>query len=385
MIRFIFLFALTFIFPGLSWAGNWNNTSSKEEKLQIKEAALAWSNNLTAVQNYNSPYLKGINASQWTKINEIGDPLKCEVRVKNLSDLTFGNEINPDDLSNNPNAIQDSLNSNQTTILRPGIYTLPYGLRMKSGSNLIGKGNVLLDASNVDVAVALIGNNNLSNVRIHKAKQIGVDVIGSNSLITQTIVSNTGVGSSNNSHGHGFHSYHSTSHSNCLVSVEAFNGYNDISNSGKKGGNADGFSIKFFSHNFTFIDAHAHHNTDDGFDFWKAGFDSKSNANTSNIRIFYSTANFNGKHPFEKNGDGNGFKMGSKDKYQRPKVDEGKREIYGSASCHNLARGFDRNGTKMIIDAINLNAKGNGKGNYQDIRFKGQKDSYKLKCSMFPK
>ena len=37
------------------------------------------------------------------------------------------------------------------------------------------------------------------------------------------------------------------------------------------GGHADGFRLHSGAYDYTFIDTHAHHNSDDGFDFMKTG------------------------------------------------------------------------------------------------------------------
>ena len=107
---------------------------------------------------------------------------------------------------------------------------------------------------------------------------------------------------------YGVYSTGLNSRSNCIVSVEAFNGYNEKKNSGQskvkspsKGGNADGFAVKFGAHDITFIDTHGHHNSDDGYDFWKAGADAPIEPKEPTIRIFYSSANLNGKNPLTPN------------------------------------------------------------------------------------
>ena len=105
------------------------------------------------------------------------------------------------------------------------------------------------------------------------------------------------------------------------------------------------------------------------------------------IRIFYSSANHNGKNPYTPNGDGNGFKFGSWDQYQKNKgKDKGDRLIYGSVACYNRERGFDRNKTSMKIITDKLHATGNSK-NYKDVSNKNSKtlDKFVLKCDMFPK
>ena len=181
----------------------------------------------------------------------------------------------------------------------------------------------------------------------------------------------------------------------CLVSLESFNGYNEATSSSLKkgdaarevkgtprGGNADGFEIKYGAWDVTLIDTHAHHNSDDGYDFWKGGIESK----TPVIRLFYASANFNGKHPTRSNGDGNGFKFGSPSRLQKDKgIDKGARLIYGSAACGNKRKGFDRNGSPTKIIGINLNAAGNKKG-FKDVSnaIHTPLDPHRLKCSMFP-
>ena len=127
-----------------------------------------------------------------------------------------------------------------------------------------------------------------------------------------------------NSKGNGIRSRGKSSHSNCVVSVESAFGYNEVGNSSvtKKGGNADGFIVNHHAHNITFIDVHAHNNSDDGFDFWKGGADAPIAENNKTIRIFYSSANLNGKNPFTLNGDGQGFKFGSRNENQSEKGDK---------------------------------------------------------------
>jgi hypothetical protein len=148
----------------------------------------------------------------------------------------------------------------------------------------------------------------------------------------------TGIGHPKNSKGNGVRSRGKSSHSNCVVSVESAFGYNEVGNSSvtKKGGNADGFIVNHHAHNITFIDVHAHNNSDDGFDFWKGGLKNEKDPNEPTIRIFYSSANQNGKNPFTLNKDGMGFKFGSWDQYEKYSgKDEGMSEIYDGNSLQD--------------------------------------------------
>ena len=371
-------------------AVKWNNPTSKEEKEERqKKRDNHWTNNIQEVLGYQSEYIKGINKQQKAIINEVGDPLDCIEKMKSINSLKKGELITADDYKKSPSIIQKSLNKNKVTILTEGIYKLNSELRLLNGGVLIGRGNVLLDASKVSSAIRL-KKGTVASLKIHKAQKTGIELIGSESNVFNVVISNTGIDSPANTNGSGINAFGVNSHSNCLVSVEVFNGYNATSSGGKgsvteRGGNADGFALKYGTHNFTLIDVHGHHNSDDGFDFWKAGNDAPIENDEVSIRVFYSSANLNGKNPLSDNGDGNGFKFGSKDKYQRPKKDRGARLIYGSVACRNLMRGFDRNGTKMIITAKNIEARGNPKNNYQDVSSRSSNDQFALRCKQFPK
>ena len=388
--KFVLLLALSIMVSSQAVAAvKWSNSTSKEEDAQTKaERENHWTNNLQKVLEHQSQYIKGVNQQQEAKINEIGDPLKCISKMKSINSINDGNLITVNDYNKSPSILQRSLNTNRVTILDEGIYQLKSELSLYNGNILIGRGNVLLEASKISTAIRL-KKGTISSLKIHKAQKTGIDLIGSDSSIFNVIISNTGIDSPTNTNGSGVNAYGIASHSNCLVSVEVYNGYNATSNDGKgssteKGGNADGFALKYGVHNTTLIDTHGHHNSDDGFDFWKAGNESPIDDDEITLRVFYSSANLNGKNPLSDNGDGNGFKFGSKDKYQQPKKDKGARLIHGSVACRNLARGFDRNGTKMKIVGTNLQAKYNPKSDYQEVSTKSLKDDNKLKCSMFP-
>ena len=90
---------------------------------------------------------------------------------------------------------------------------------------------------------------------------------------------------------------------------------------------------------------------------------------------------FNGKHPFKGNGDGQGFKLGGN--YDLKARDHGARLIYGSASCFNKHRGFDKNVSRAKMILLGNDAKKN-KQNYKSVKNKKISDDDNLiKCSMF--
>ena len=388
MIRFALILLMSLAVTSQAVAAvKWNNPVSKEEKA-IRESKVAshWTKDLDKVFNYHSQYIQGINDSQKQKIMEIGDPLECMKRVRKIEQLENHAVISSDDYLKDPALLHLALRENKITILEEGIYKLQATLPLSDGNFLIGKGKVVLDASNVSAAIN-IDKGFVANLTIYGAQKYGINIDGNHSTVFNVIIMNTGINSPLNSSGNGINARGVTSHSNCLVSVEAFNGYNEVgaSNVTQKGGNADGIAIKRGAHNFTLIDVHAHHNSDDGYDFWKAGNGAPISEDEITIRLFYSSANHNGKNPLTQNGDGNGFKFGSADKYQKPQKDKGARAIYGSVACNNLMRGFDRNGTRMTIIAENNQARSNPKSNYKEVFSKSSKDAFSLKCKQFPK
>jgi len=281
--------------------------------------------------------------------------------------------------------LKRSLEKNKITVLDTGEYNIDETIQVRNGAILVGKEGVIINSSKVDNAF-IINLGSIKNLTIYNAQQVGV-MVEKEATVYNVVIKNTGVDSSNNSYGNGVLSTGSDSHSNCIVSVEAFNGYNEIAKFKvtSKGGNADGFAAKFGAHDITFIDTHGHHNSDDGYDFWKSGDDAPIKTKEPTIRIFYSSANLNGKNPLTPNGDGNGFKFGSRNKYSKPKRDKGARLIYGSVACYNTENGFDRNGTPMKVIGMNLSAKGNGRKGYEDVSNKRSSDKFKLKCKMFPR
>ena len=291
---------------------------------------------------------KGVNEEMWDRIAEIGDPLNCRARVEEVSKSVTQQTLS----ACSGNCINDALNANDVVELRGGEYTISGTIYV--GQDKILKGTlgerVIIRADGVSTGLEVDGGYS-SNIEIQFAEEIGVK-LRANALVHRVIVGNTGVNPTSNSAGFGIAMHGPESKNNCLVSVEAYNGFNEDGagcESCYNGGNADGFTIKFGANNVTYIDSHAYQNSDDGYDFWKSGTPS----DVPTIRIFYSSANLNGKHPTRSNSDGNGMKFGSSSD------DYGARLVYGSEACDNLAVGFDRNLTTEAVEIFNSTAKGN--------------------------
>ena len=335
----------------------------------------------------NGNYIKGVNEDQWAIIEKIGDPLNCKQRIERVKNAKVDAVVSHQQFLEDPNIINRTIQKNNVTKLEAGDYRITSPINVGNRKTLIGEvGTRIISSDNWFSAIYIDDWGAIANLEIYNAKRSGIEV-RSNTDTYNVIVRNTGINSPNNSIGDGYYSKGTSSSGNCVVSVEVLNGYNEIGSSEvtKKGGNADGFTVKFGAHDITFIDTHAHYNSDDGFDFWKGGASVDIAKNEPTIRIFYSSANHNGKNPLTPNGDGNGFKFGSWDEYQKHKgKDNGDRLIYGSVACFNASKGFDRNKTSTNIIATNLNAVGNKRG-FKDVpSYNTMTDPHTLKCSMFP-
>ena len=179
--------------------------------------------------------------------------------------------------------------------LLPGIWLTQEGLKIGiEKAKDYGVSTVTIGNSHHNGALAaylknIVDKGFVANLTIYGAQKYGINIDGNHSTVFNVVIMNTGINSPLNSSGNGINARGVTSHSNCLVSVEAFNGYNEVgaSNVTQKGGNADGIAIKRGAHNFTLIDVHAHHNSDDGYDFWKAGNGAPISEDEITIRLFY--------------------------------------------------------------------------------------------------
>jgi len=338
---------------------------------------------------------KGVNEDQWKTIKKIGDPLDCQKKLYDFQKIQDYQVIGPEDCKDNKYCIQSALSKSNHVKLKAGTYNIVTPISLKN-KVLVGdtNGKTLIDAKLINTKESIILKSGIiSNIQLENAFDNGIYVSNnsSGSLLYRVKVGNSGANNENSRAGKGVDIWGYNNHSHCLISVELYNGYNQTSSNlrksiREKGGNADGLSIKDGPSNITLIDVHSHHNSDDGYDFWNSGNKKlwKSFGKTKKdpiIRVFYSSALFNGKHPFKGNGDGQGFKLGGN--YDLKARDHGARLIYGSASCFNKHRGFDKNVSRAKMILLGNDAKKN-KQNYKSVKNKKISDDDNLiKCSMF--
>ena len=338
---------------------------------------------------------KGVNKEQWNTIKKIGDPLDCQKKLYDFQKIQDYQIIGPEDCKDNKYCIQSALSKSKHVKLKAGIYNIVTPISIKN-KVLVGdiNGKTLIDAKLINTKESIILKSGIiSNIQLENAFDNGIYISNnsSGSLLYRVKVGNSGANNENSRAGKGVDIWGYNNHSHCLISVELYNGYNQTSSNlrkskREKGGNADGLSIKDGPSNITLIDVHSHHNSDDGYDFWNSGNKKlwKSFGKTKKdpiIRVFYSSALFNGKHPFKGNGDGQGFKLGGN--YDLKARDHGARLIYGSASCFNKHRGFDKNVSRAKMILLGNDAKKN-KQNYKSVKNKKISDDDNLiKCSMF--
>ena len=338
---------------------------------------------------------RGVNEEQWKTIKKIGDPLNCQKKLYDFQKIQDYQVIGPEDCEDNKYCIQSALTKSKHVKLKAGTYNIITPISLKNRV-LVGdaNGKTLIDAKLINTKESIILKSGIiSNIQLENAFDNGIYVSknSSGSLLYRVKVGNSGANNENSRSGKGVDIWGDNNHSHCLISVELYNGYNQTSSNlrksiREKGGNADGLSIKDGPTNITLIDVHSHHNSDDGYDFWNSGNKKlwKSFGKTKKdpiIRVFYSSALFNGKHPFKGNGDGQGFKLGGN--YDLKARDHGARLIYGSASCFNKHRGFDKNVSRAKMILLGNDAKKN-KQNYKSVKNKKISDDDNLiKCSMF--
>lgn len=338
---------------------------------------------------------KGVNEEQWNTIRKIGDPLDCQKKLYDFQKIQDYQIIGPEDCKDNKYCIQSALSKSKHVKLKAGIYNIVTPISIKN-KVLVGdiNGKTLINAKLINTKESIILKSGIiSNIQLENAFDNGIYISNnsSGSLLYRVKVGNSGANNENSRAGKGVDIWGYNNHSHCLISVELYNGYNQTSSNlrkskREKGGNADGLSIKDGPSNITLIDVHSHHNSDDGYDFWNSGNKKlwKSFGKTKKdpiIRVFYSSALFNGKHPFKGNGDGQGFKLGGN--YDLKARDHGARLIYGSASCFNKHRGFDKNVSRAKMILLGNDAKKN-KQNYKSVKNKKISDDDNLiKCSMF--
>ena len=345
---------------------------------------------------------RGVNADQWRIIDKLGDPMNCRKMVYDFQKIKNEEfyEIFPEDCEDDPNCFRSALKTHKNLMIRGGTYHLKYELDLinKNIKGYPGE-TIILNAAKVQTGIKMSGSV-VSNVIIQNAINQGITMAMGN-LVHRVVVGNTGVYNKKSSRGIGINQgsilIGLMSSGNCIVSAEAYNGFNHTTcpQCDKAiGGSADGFDAKHGATNATFIDVHGHHNSDHGFDFWNGGsFVDKEKPAV--IRVFYSSAVKNGFNPHFKGGNGEGMKLdGEPQQFVENNRHRG-RLIYGSVSCFNREFEFNKPGTTRLT-FINNETKGtaNKLGGLKGIRkairvpltYWGNAktdDPYALKCSFF--
>ena len=328
---------------------------------------------------------RGINEEQWKTIKKIGDPLDCQQRLYNFQQIKDYKVIGPEDCKENKNCIQSALSKNKHVKLKAGIYNIVNPISLKN-KVLVGdsNGKTLIDAKLITSKESIILKSGIiSSIQLENAFDNGIYIANksSGSLVYRIKVGNSGTRNELSRAGKGINICGNQNQDHCIISAELYNGYNNTSSNKnkkirEKGGNADGIDIKDGPSNITIIDVHSHHNSDDGFDFFSAGnkriWDQLGKTKKEPIiRVFYSSALFNGKHPYKKNGDGEGFKLGGSSNRQVViEKNYGARLLYGSAACFNKTLGISRNNSASKIISIGNNSKNNRKKNFNEVRNK---------------
>ena len=332
---------------------------------------------------------RGVQPYQWEMIDKIGDPLNCKDQLQDFQsiDLSLVNTVSPANCDKD--CLQQEIDKNTHLVLRAGVYRITGSGLLLDNRQLIGHPGerVILDARDAPQAIRM-SNSRIANLIILNAQQQGVSV-GSDNLIYRVVVGNSGVFFPYSNEGAGFKLHNLSSQRNCIISAEAFNGFNHIFNKKKDpcvGCTADGFTIKHSAGNVTIIDAHSHHNSDHGFDFHMGG-QAVDESGSPSIRVFYSSATFQGYHPYHKGGNNEGWKLdgswpggfqksAKRQKYKAPRL------IYGSASCNNKKNGFSKKGT-VEMAFLDNDTNDTRKVFFRNWGNQSLQDPYSLKCEMF--
>ncbi|MDP7628166.1 MAG: hypothetical protein QF530_09700, partial [SAR202 cluster bacterium] len=121
----------------------------------------------------SSEYIKGVNAEQWKTIGEIGDSANCERRVEEITNIANANTISEELHKKDTEAIYESVKRNEFTVLTSGTYELHRTLSIGDGHKLIGQGEIILLANNIDIGIKL-DSGSISGLRIMNAGNEGV-------------------------------------------------------------------------------------------------------------------------------------------------------------------------------------------------------------------
>jgi len=121
----------------------------------------------------SSEYIKGVNTEQWKTIGEIGDSANCERRVEEITNIANANTISEELHKKDTEAIYESVKRNEFTVLTSGTYELHRTLSIGDGHKLIGQGEIILLANNIDIGIKL-DSGSISGLRIMNAGNEGV-------------------------------------------------------------------------------------------------------------------------------------------------------------------------------------------------------------------
>ena len=338
---------------------------------------------------------KGVNEEQWKTIDRIGDPLNCRKQVYSFQKLNRDKffEINENDCINNKDCINEALTKYDQIFLRQGTYRIGLeGIRLKNKILSGYPGEIIIINAQDSPTGVTMNNSILSNLIIQNSGNVGIRIV-QNNLIYRIVVGNTGVYWRASTRGIGFEQDgRYGADGNCVVSAEAYNGFNHMFGLGQKckGCSADGFDVKHNASNATFIDAHGHHNSDHGFDFYNGG--NLFSPIRPVIRVFYSSAKKQ-RNFLRSGGDNGGWKLDGEPQ-QDDMVFELSRLIYGSVACSNPKTGFMKPGKTQLIFMGNQsignkhNAKSGKSNKKTTLTRMGNKkvdDPYILKCKNLKK
>jgi len=250
----------------------------------------------------------GVTSGRWIEINAqrqlFNDQNQCQAKVELIAESPDV-LIDSGDVAGLQQAVNDGI---QAIGLRGGTYQINDTIRLRNGQQLLGTNGetVVIDASLVDQAFQLYTGSTMANLSIMDARDSAV-YLYNDSLLYRVSAGRTGYRGYENPNGTSI-GVANGGQNNCIVSVDAFEGYNEISYDGSSctscadGGNADGIGIKFDAVNNTVIDAHAYRNSDDGIDFWKAG--TKTSDTLDSTHYIYKTKAFdNNSNGFDRNGN----------------------------------------------------------------------------------
>lgn len=340
--------------------GHWNGECGSDavgvDTIHCDGFALFSIDNGSAPASRASHAYNGVTRGRWNEINsqrmQFGDENQCQSKVNAIAESPDV-IINSGDVISLIEAVNDGI---QIIGLRGGTYPINDTIRLRDGQQLLGTNGetVVIDASAVDQAFQLYEGSTIANMSIVDARDSAVLLYDDN-LIYRVSAGRTGYRNVENPNGTAIGVAH-RGQNNCIVSVDAFESYNEISYPGStcqaacaNGGNADGIGIKFDAVHNTIIDGHAYRNSDDGYDFWQA----------STTYVYYGSAYENGEIPAKLSGDGNGVKLG-----RASETLDSTHYVYKTQAYNNNSNGFDRNTNTYLPQLVQTQASDNRGADY---------------------